>query len=382
MADPVEVLRRIGRALGGDGSLVSVSHVHASGVSYSNIGGAGLDFILDLLAEGHRARVYATFNPAGIVLDEASVGEEDEYLLRDVEEQWMIIRALLRMGFVFSATCIPYMLRRPRRGEHLAWGESSAAATANMFFSAPTNKEAGPVTLLAAIAGATYRAGVHVEEPEPEVLVRAAGPGSLVEAGALGAMVAEASRGRVPVVRVDGGWRLGVTGFRAFAAAYATYGPLVVGYVEGVTPARPRGVVDGETRVIDSESVMQWVESRSSIDACDADLYFTGCPHRSLGEALHVVRLVEKWRRRGFRMPVYVAVPGYYVSKPWWPGVRRRAVRAGVRLLPGTCLVVAPLKGHVSSIATDSVKAAYYLERRHGVRVALASLEEVVRRCR
>ncbi|NPA05510.1 MAG: DUF521 domain-containing protein [Crenarchaeota archaeon] len=377
-----ELLRRIGRALGGSGELVEVSHVHASGISYSNIGDAGLEFILDLLAEGARARVFATFNPAGVVLDSKAVGEEDEYLLRDYEGQWRIIRSLLAMGFRFSATCIPYILRRPRRGEHLAWGESSAAATANMFFAAMTNKEAGPVTLLAAATGKTYLAGVHLGYPEPGIVFEAEPPRGIVEAGALGALVAQEARGTTPLVRLDGGWLTGLTGFRGFAAAYATYGPLVHGYLESVTPVTPRPPPGVPRQRITRRDLAEWIDEHSHLDPCSADLFFTGCPHRTLGEALSIVRFVERWRGRGFRMPVYVAVPGYYVSEPWWPRVRDYALRSGVRLLPGTCLVVAPLRGAVSSIATDSVKAAYYLPRRHGVRVALIGLEELARRCR
>ena len=49
--------------------LIPISSVQVAGVSYDNLGEAGLQFLEELAAGGGRARVLATLNPAGADLE-------------------------------------------------------------------------------------------------------------------------------------------------------------------------------------------------------------------------------------------------------------------------------------------------------------------------
>jgi len=370
----LNVIERVGRALGASG-FVSISHAHASGISYNNIGRPGLEFIEELVEKGARVRVFATFNPVGVPLDPRPLIDYDvEY--SEVEEQHRIINLLIKMGFHFSATCIPYILRRPKPKEHLAWGESSAVAIANSFFGAYTNKEGGPLALLAAIAGVTYNAGLHIAtNRKPKIQVIVPRPENEVDAGLLGYLVAQKAS-EIPAVQCLGGWRCGFTCFKAFAAAYASFSHNAHFVIVGVSPES--GKVEGDNKiVIDEEEVEMAREKFSDVNVEDVDVFYTGCPHITLGEVFRVIRLVERAKtiyRKKYE--VWVGVPGYYILRRWWVKVRDYAMRRGVRLLAGTCPVVMDVRKFVDRVATDSVKAAFYLKVRHRLNVKVSTLEQ------
>ena len=370
----LNVIERVGRALGAS-ELVSISHAHASGISFSNIGKPGLEFIEELVEKGARVRVFATFNPVGIPLDLKPIAEYDiEY--SGIEEQHRIIDLLTRMGFHFSATCIPYILRRPRFGEHLAWGESSAVGIANSFFGAYTNKEGGPLALLAAIAGVTYNAGLHVKSNrKPKVQVMVPCPKNEVDAGLLGYLVAQKTD-EIPAIQCLGRWCCGFSCFKAFAAAYASFSHNAHFVVTGISPESSK--IEGDNKIVVSEDEVEMVREKfSDVDINDVEVFYTGCPHTTLGEVFRIIRLVEKARTmHGKRYEVWVGVPGYYVLRRWWPEVRDYAMRRGVKLLAGTCPVVMDVKKFVDSVATDSVKAAFYLKVRHRLDVRVSTLEQ------
>jgi len=61
----MEIVVALGHIYGA-ADLVPVAGVQVSGVSYKNLGDAGLEFLQDWAAQGAWARVPATLNPAGM----------------------------------------------------------------------------------------------------------------------------------------------------------------------------------------------------------------------------------------------------------------------------------------------------------------------------
>ncbi len=364
----MKLIVRVGEALGAE-RLIPIAHAHASGISYFNIGDAGLEFIEEMAADG-RVRVFSTFNPVGIPLDfnndvlPASRG--------DVEKQMRIIRALVKMGFKYSATCIPYMLRRPRKGEHLAWGESSAVVVANTLYGARTNREGGPVALAAALTGRIYEWGLHIdEERRPTILVRV--ENLLLDnitAGLLGYYIGLNYTGEIPYIDAN------VTSTRGviqMCAAAAASGNTAMCIVKGYSPEDTGTPKDMRDRVVlsqrDLETVRREVEDAS---VGEAEAYFTGCPHHWYTYVSEALRVAKRYGR--LRKPVYIAVPA--APPKWLKSVAELLRSSNIYIIPGTCIVVARISRMYSSVATDSLKAAFYLPRRHRVRVALASLED------
>jgi predicted aconitase len=376
----MKLIVRVGEALGAE-RLVEISHAHASGISYDNIRDAGLEFMRDMLQGGGRARVYATYNPVGMeVWDGAPL---DPVLRLDPvfrAKQAEIIRILEAMGFKRSITCIPYRMREPRPGEHLAWGESSAVAVANTLYGARTNREGGPIALAAALTGRTYLWGLHLpENRRPRVLLRlegAQGPLREPQAGVLGYMLGEAFGNRVAYVDAAIDAPRGVQALCAAAAAAGSTGMCIVRGVSPEDNGPPREPEDKLT--ITMRDVEAKAQEIAPADPAEADLFFTGCPHHGPEAAQHALHILQRLGGGRLCKPVWIAVPGY--EAPRLRSLAARLAERNIHLLPGTCLVVSRLRGVADTVATDSVKTAFYLPRRHGVSVALTSLEEFIRR--
>lgn len=374
-AKALRLIVRVGEALGAE-KLVPITHAHASGISYDNIRDAGLDFIRSLYLGGGRTRVYATYNPVGMEIWETHVLRLDKDFL---EKQLEIIRALEAMGFRRSVTCIPYRMRTPRPGEHLAWGESSAVAVANTLYAARTNREGGPIALAAALTGRTYLWGLHLEENRrPTVLLRLVGQqGPLSEplAGVLGYILGENFGQQVAYVdaRIEA-----PRGVQALCAAAAAAGSTGMCIVRGISP-EDRGVPSqvAEKLTLDYRDLSSLAHDFSTARLEEAEVFFTGCPHHDETIIDKVTQIMDSYGVGRLCKPMWIAVPGY--AAPQLKGIVKELARRSIYVLPGTCLVVARLKGLIKTVATDSVKTAFYLPRRHGVDVVLASIEDFIK---
>ncbi|NMC68480.1 MAG: DUF521 domain-containing protein, partial [Myxococcales bacterium] len=165
--------------------LVPIRSAQLAGVSYANLGDAGLELLEEWARDG-RVACPATLNPAGMDLrDWRAQGIPQEF----AERQIRIVRAYEAMGVRVSCTCTPYLVgNRPAPGEHLAWSESSAVTFANAVLGARTNREGGPSALAAALVGRTPAYGLHLDEARrPQVRVRVEAPlDSAADWGALG----------------------------------------------------------------------------------------------------------------------------------------------------------------------------------------------------
>ena len=156
----MEILVALGEIFGAK-SLIDVGSVQVAGVSYHNLGDAGLEFLDSLAADG-RVKVLTTLNPAGMDLENwKQLGISPEF----AEKQNLVIDAFQRMGILISCTCTPYLIGNlPLYGEHIAWSESSAVTFANSVLGARTNREGGPSALAAAFVGKTPCYGLHLDE--------------------------------------------------------------------------------------------------------------------------------------------------------------------------------------------------------------------------
>ena len=169
----MEILVALGEIYGAR-RLVEVTSVQIAGVSYDNLGDAGLAFLQEMAVDG-RVRVHATLNPAGMdLVDWRELGISEGF----AEKQKQVVETFARMGVVTSCTCTPYFVgNEPGPGDTIAWSESSAVCYANSVLGARTNREGGPSALAAALTGKTAEYGFHLDEKrQPTVSVRFAHP--------------------------------------------------------------------------------------------------------------------------------------------------------------------------------------------------------------
>ena len=351
--------------------LIPVRSAQISGVSYANLGDAGLE-LLESWARDGRVACPATLNPAGMDLQAwRAMGIPQEF----AERQLRIVRAYERMGVAPSCTCTPYLAgNRPAEGEHVAWSESSAVAFANSVLGARTNREGGPSALAAALCGRTPEYGLHLDAPRaPQVLVRVETPlPSAAHWGALGAAIGRAAPGLVPLVE-PGGAAPPEEHLMALSAAMPTFGGTSIFHVAGVTPeagrfGRPSDGIAIGRRDID--------EAFASLDdGAEPELVFIGCPHASPAT---IRRVVELLGGRRVRRTLWVATSRAVRERSEREGLVTAIAASGGLVVADTCFVVAPLAGRFRAAVTDSAKGGFYARGPTGMKVRLAAIEGCV----
>jgi len=361
----MEIIVKVGESFGAE-KLVEIAHAHVSGVSYSNIGEAGLEFLKEFVEKGGRVRVYSTINPGCIDLSgESRVIDKAFY-----EKQVLINNILREMGFQQTYTCIPYIHRVPKPGEHLSWSESSAVIYANSIFGARTNREGGPLALASAITGYTYYAGLHVlENRRVRYIVDIGGVGEEYY-GALGLWLGY-NLGETPYLTNHS---LNHSVLKIMLAASAASGSHALVVLDKLTPKNTYLYDDRvEKMSVEEEMLDKYIGDEPS--GGDKVLGYIGCPHLDPYEFRFIARLF-RIRRVREGCALLVSIPASYMDHYWREIVFLR--NRGVDVAVGTCPVVSKIVGEYDVVATNSGKAVYYLSRLHGLKTYLASLEKVI----
>jgi len=366
----MEILVALGEIFGAE-DLVDVRSVQVSGVSYHNLGDAGLQWIEEMGRDG-RVRAMTTLNPAGMDLrDWETQGIDPDF----ADKQLRVVRAYQALGIATTCTCTPYLVGNlPVPGEHVAWAESSAVAFANSVLGARTNREGGPSALAAAITGRTPRYGLHLDAQRlPQLTVTVADVlESTAEWGALGRAVGRGAGGRVPMLRLAQCPTL--PDLKSLCAAVVTHGGSPLFYVEGQGPAPGAPPPGDATMDVRRTDLLQALEEIG--DGADSvDLVCLGCPHASLQELADLAALFGD---RAAAVETWICTARPTADAAAELGVVRRLTAAGVRVVCDTCFAVAPLHREGATVATDSVKGCYYGRGHNKLRVHVGSIAQCV----
>lgn len=371
----MEIVVALGQVYGAK-RLVPVGSAQIAGVSYRNLGEAGLDFLREWADQGAQARVPTTLNPAGMDLGSwRELGFSESFASR----QLAVIEALERLGARPTCTCTPYLAGAiPSFGEHVAWAESSAVSYANSVLGARTNREGGPSALAAAIVGRTAAYGLHLDENRHATLrVEVRCPiRTLSDLGALGYLIGKAARDRVPYFAGLEVPNPHTTALKALGAAMAASGAVALYHIAGVTPEADQPDIlrpDHETILInDLTSAYQALNS----DAREIDLVWFGCPHAGLEEIAEVARLLAGQR---IRAALWITTARQVREQATTEGLTAVIEASGGRVVADMCAVVAPMQElGFRSVATPSAKGAFYLPSHAGLAVRYGTVEQCV----
>jgi len=372
----MEILATLGKIYRAQ-CMVPVRSVQIAGVSYDNLGQAGLHFLVRMAAGGGRARVLATLNPAGMDVENwRALGIEDDF----AASQRRVIEAFAQMGVVTTCSCTPYLVGNlPRYGEHIAWAESSAVCYANSVLGARTNREGGPSALAAALAGRTALYGYHEEQnrlPAMAVEVDA----RLVENsdfGALGKVVGERLQetGCRPVPYIRGVGEASMENLKSFCASVATYGGVALFHMEDITP-EAASLQPPPPRVrVGQADVDRALRSMSDAETDEIDFVSLGCPHLSIRE---IARVAELLAGRTVRKEFWITTARPTKLMADRMGYTEVIEASGAKFAVDTCCVVAPIRGRFTALATDSAKACYYGRAKNRFKTLLRPFDEVV----
>ena len=101
----MEILVALGEIYDAE-KLVDVTSVQIAGVSYDNLGDAGLEYLAELAKDG-KVKVLTTLNPAGMDLENwEALGMTKEF----AEKQKAVIDSFAQMGVKTTCTCTPYFI--------------------------------------------------------------------------------------------------------------------------------------------------------------------------------------------------------------------------------------------------------------------------------
>ncbi len=370
----LELIVALGDVFGAE-KLVPVESAHISGVSYKNLGEAGLEWLSEQAVLGAKARIRATLNPAGMDLELWREMEVPEVF---AEGQRRVIEVFKLMGVEPTCTCTPYLIGHvPKYGSQVAWAESSAVCYVNSVIGARTNRESGPMTLASAVTGLAALYGYRLDEDRVPgaVVVVETELSSILDYSALGYLTGKRLGTTVPYFKGLG--HPGVEETKALGAACATSGGIALWHGEGVTPEAVK--VSGLLTGLDSITV-----ERGDLDDTVATLtrpledpiIALGCPHSTMGEMERIASLV-KGRDFGGKLWVFTS-RGIY-ERAVKAGYIDAILRAGGRVYRDTCMVVAPLKEMGwNQVATNSFKAGHYLTNM-GVETRLGTIVDLLR---
>ncbi|VVB99839.1 Uncharacterised protein [uncultured archaeon] len=366
----MEILVALGKIYGAE-SMIPVSSVQVAGVSYKTIGEAGLDYLKDMVKGKAKMSVPTFLNPAG--MDRAQ-WKEMKVPPAFAEKQIEVLDTFEKMGIKMTCTCTPYLVGvRPKKGEHVAWSESSAVSFCNSVLGARTNREGGPSALAAGICGVTPNYGYHLEENRvAKMLVDVQVPVKTAsDFGALGAYVGEISKGKN--VAYQGVPKAHATEDRlkGLGAAMAAWGSNALYHMKDVTPEWK--LADGAEKISFTLREMKAMKERLGTDG-KPELVAIGCPHASLEEIKTVAEFVKG---KKVAAQLWVCTARETKEKAAKAGYVETIEAAGGRVVADTCMVVCPIEEMgFSRVAVNSGKAGKYLSAKEKVR--FGDLEELI----
>jgi hypothetical protein len=370
----MEILTTVGEIFDAE-CMVDVSSVQISGVSYANLGEAGLEFLSEMAEDG-KVKVLTTLNPAGIDRENwQALGISKEF----ARNQIRVIDAFAKMGIIATCSCTPYFIGNiPHFGQHIAWAESSAVCYANSVIGARTNREGGPSALASALTGKTPNYGYHLDKNrhgQVPINVNAQVKGT-DGFGVLGKTIGDRliKLGKnIPII--TGIHSASVEEVKSFCASIATYGGTALFHMEGITPEFDRYPRPSDNVSEINQEDLEKARSELVDDCVEVDFVSIGCPHASINEIEKIANLLK----------------GKKVKKEFWITTARPIKRiadeagyskiiedAGAKFAMDTCCVVAPIKGRFKGMLVDSAKACYYGRATNKFKVKIGTIEECI----
>ena len=357
--------------------MVPVSSVQIAGVSYDNLGEAGLKFLAEMADGGGKSRVLTTLNPAGMDVENwQALGINADF----ARDQIRVIETFKRMGVITTCTCTPYLVGNlPHFGEHISWAESSAVCYANSVLGARTNREGGPSALAASLTGRTPLYGFHLSENrKPSIRFRIdAHLSENHEFGVLGILIGKKLEAidPKPIPYIQSGGLASMENLKSFCASLATYGGAALFHWEGITPESYHLSPPCDQILISQKDLEQAILALNDDASIEPDFISLGCPHLTIQE---ISRIAERLQGKMVKKTFWIttARPTKQIADRM--GYTQTIEDAGAIIAADTCCVVAPIKGRFKVLVTDSAKACYYGYAKNASKTRLLSFDQVI----
>ncbi len=370
----MEILTTLGEIFDAE-CMVEVHGVQIAGVSYDNLGEAGLDFLSEMAEDG-KVRVLTTLNPAGMDRENwQALGIDEEF----AKNQNRAIDAFAKMGIITTCSCTPYLIgNAPHYGQHIAWAESSAVCYSNSVIGARTNREGGPSALAAALTGKTPIYGYHLDENRHgQVLFKINAPvkgtdGFGVLGKIIGDKLVELGKKTPYIIGIPSAT---VEELKSFCASVATYGGTALFHMEEITPEYNKYPKPSNIVFEINQDDLDKTRAELTDEDLEIDFVSIGCPHASIHEIAKMASLLKgKTVKKEFW--ITTARPTKKIADE--AGYSKIIEDAGAKFAADTCCVVAPIKERFKGMMVDSAKACYYGRAKNKFKVKIGSIEKCV----
>lgn len=371
----MKVLVALGKIYGAD-RMLEVKSVHSPGVSYRVTGDAGLNYVKEASEEA-KFRVPMTLNTIGIDSENwEKMGFPEEFARKQIE----LSEAYEKMGAIPMNSCTPYLNGHvPMKGEHVAWGESSAIAFVNSVLGARTNREGGPTALAAALTGRVPNYGYHLDENRVGThLVKVEIPLKTdKDFAVLGYFAGSIVKTGVPVFEgIEE--RPRIEALKALGAALASSGGVALYHIIGITPEaqKKEDVVKSELPVLTFGQAEYDKVCEKFSQTGPIDFVVIGCPHVSIQEMTEVAKLVEG---KKIKTGLWVCTSRMVKELGDKMGITKTIEEAGGEIVCDTCPVLCyTLPRGYKTVATNSGKMAHYAPGLWNMEPVILNTEECI----
>jgi len=309
----METLARYGDAFGAKRFVPLDGPAHLVG-TYAIIATKPYVELLDqLVEEGIKTKLPFTGNPLPLDYDNIACTEEEKRVFdRIYVDQARLEANLAKIGMENpeAYTCACYLDEvgnTPKRGDNLAWAESSAVVYANSVLGARTNRNSGIIDLFCAIVGKAPQFGLLTDEGRKAHWIIELKTTKLPGPHALGSAIGLKVMEEIPYIRgLDQylGQTLDSTAkdyLKEMGSSTASNGAVGLYHVENLTPeAKDFGEIlirpGAKTYVIDDAELERVVASYPLMwdDPEGApEMAFIGCPHYSYSQLCTWTELLE-----------------------------------------------------------------------------------------
>lgn len=342
---------------------IKIITAHISGVSYENIGDAGLIFLRDIAEKG-KFSVYTTVNPMGADIYDNIFNLNETFIKKQKE----IANTYLKMGAIESFTCTPYdYFSVPEKDTHVSWAESSAVVYGNSFLELYTNKESALSALASAILGETIYSDMHIEENR-KCTFSYKYKDKINELN-LGLLVYHIGKKveRPFIIKLQ---RLPLSlEKKALSAALGTVGNVTMFKIN-----EEENQIKETYEILKKDLEKEYSELNTSENG---EMIILGCPHWNHNE---IINLLKKMNGRCFKKDCIIACCKKAYENTINIYDKKLLDKRRIYFFKGACPVFSPLlkERGVSKVITNSVKAAHYYKYR-GIKVNLKELRDIIK---
>ena len=333
----------VGRFFGAE-SFVPITNAHVMG-DIEVMGDGGFGFLERIAGEGAKCRVATDSNARCMHFDDVACLKPDA---PEEAKERRVVQILRDMRVATTDTCINYQtVYQPKRGEHVAWGDTGTVIYANSVFGARTNYEGGFSSFAAALTGRTPAYGFHLDAPRRgSIAVRLeATMRDVADWGAVGRIVGHPNQDYFAVPVIEGAKAMPLSDeLKHLGASLASYGSMAMYHLVGVTPeaataAEAFGGRAPVSRVTITDSDIEGVyRSYRYAEGAKNVVVFSG-PQLSLFEMQDLAGRFAG-RRVAAGMHVFVTTNHAIHSDSARLGYLRTLEEAGVTVLQGVCFYI------------------------------------------